>query len=199
LHDTLAQELTGMVLQLEAVSTHIDKNNPVRAQEILKGAMEQSRTTLAEARKVIDDLRTEPFPAQSFRAAVREEAARFDSLSGIPCEISIDLVQEMAGVTRQHVLKIISEGLNNVAKHANAQSVWMKITEIDNGYHLVIEDDGRGFDPEEEREQQGQYGLIGIQERVELLHGNLVIDSHVGKGTCLEIHIPLETVGEHHV
>ncbi|MFB8734676.1 histidine kinase dimerization/phosphoacceptor domain-containing protein [Bacillus sp. SL00103] len=56
-YDTLAQGLAGIIMQLEAVQAHLDKQNVTRAQNIIKGSMSQARKTLAEARMVIDDLR----------------------------------------------------------------------------------------------------------------------------------------------
>jgi NarL family two-component system sensor histidine kinase YdfH len=195
LHDTLAQELTGVVLQLEAVSTHIEKDNPQRAQEILQGAMQQSRFTLAEARKVIDNLRSAQSGAESLAEAIRQEAIRFEALAQIRCETSVHIKRTLPGETSDHLLKIASEGLNNIAKHANASQAWVRLSQTASTLRLEIEDDGRGFVPADENSSQGHYGLIGIKERVALLAGRMSIDSHPGEGTCLTIEIPLSSKG----
>jgi len=194
LHDTLAQELTGVVLQLEAVSTHIEKENNARAQEILQDAMVQSRVTLAEARKVIDGLRAVPQGGLTMAEAVRSEAGQFERVAQIPCEVAFSLTRMLEADLRNHVLKIISEGLNNVAKHAEASQVWLRLSDGAAGLLVEIEDDGRGFDPSVQGE--GKYGLLGISERVEMLQGHFSIDSHVGKGTRLQVEIPVREAGE---
>ena len=191
LHDTLAQELTGVVLQLEAVSTHIEKDNPQRAQEILQGAMQQSRVTLAEARKVIDNLRSIQPGTESLAEAIRREAERFEALAQIACEVSVQVAQKLPAETRNHLLKIISEGLNNIAKHAGARQAWVRLSSSKSGLKLEIEDDGKGFNPANEEGHQGHYGLIGIQERAALLKGRVSIDSQAEEGTCLTVEIPL--------
>jgi NarL family two-component system sensor histidine kinase YdfH len=198
LHDTLAQGLTGLVLQLEAVSTHINQHNNDRAQQILQDAMNQSRTTLAEARMVIDDLRTGGVGEISLERAVRQEASRFEDVAGIPCRVKIALSRKLAPVVQDHLLKVISEGLNNIARHAGANQAWLNLTENQSHLILEIEDDGRGFMYEAERGKEGHYGLLGIEERVGLLNGELSIDSQPEGGTCLLVQVPLDTQVEPH-
>ncbi|MFN2146090.1 MAG: sensor histidine kinase [Anaerolineales bacterium] len=189
LHDTLAQELTGVVLQLEAVSTHIEKQNNARAQEILQDAMAQSRVTLAEARKVIDGLRTNPQGKLSMEEAVRHEVDRFQRVAQIPCSLEFDLQQPLDAEWREHLLKIISEGLNNIAKHAEANQSWLRLTEGQGRIWLEILDDGRGFVPDETVD--GRYGLLGIEERVEMMSGVFWVSSKPGEGTELHVEIPV--------
>ena len=189
LHDTLAQGLAGLILKLEAVSTHMQGGNTGRAQEILQDAMAQSRTTLSEARMVIDDLRSDT-NRQSLDEAVRAEVRRFEALSDIPCEVVLQHPSSMVPQTREHVLKIISEGLNNIAKHAGASQAWLRVIETKDGCKIEIEDDGRGFVVDDALTKEGSYGLLGIRERAELLHGTVQIDSAPGDGLCLTVLIP---------
>jgi len=199
LHDTLAQGLTGLVLQLEAVSTHIENSNNPRAQEILHNAMTQSRTTLAEARKVIDDLRSDKQGQQAFIEQIQKEAMQLQEMSGVPCEVEVKVTQLLSVELQNHLLKIVSEGLTNIAKHAQADQAWLRLT--GNKSHLVleIEDDGQGFVSESGHENDGHYGLLGIRERVSLLGGEFSMDSQLQQGTCLLIQIPLHPQGEKHV
>jgi NarL family two-component system sensor histidine kinase YdfH len=199
LHDTLAQGLTGLVLQLEAVSTHIENNNNPRAQEILHNAMTQSRTTLAEARKVIDDLRSGEQGQQAFIEQIQKEAKQIQEMSGVPCKVELKVTQMLSVEVQNHLLKIISEGLTNIAKHAQANQAWLRLTENKSHLVLEIEDDGQGFVSESDHENDGHYGLLGIRERVALLGGEFSMDSQLQQGTCLLIQIPLHPQGEKHV
>ena len=192
LHDTLAQELTGMVLQLEAVSTHIKDGNNPRAEEILQQAMTQSRFTLAEARKVIDDLRTERVETAPIDEDIRREAARFEAASQTPCEVVVRVNSTLEAGKQSEIMKIISEGLSNISRHAVADHTWLRLVESQGQLILEIEDNGRGFDPQAESGKSGHYGLVGIKERAELLGGQLEIDSQPGEGTCLRVTILLE-------
>ncbi len=198
LHDTLAQGLTGLILQLEAVSTHIQKENNDRAQQILQEAMAQSRATLAESRQVIDNLRSGRVEETSFADVVRQEAARFEEVAGIPCEVRYQLTHPLPTQAKDHLTRIISEGLNNITKHANASQAWVNLNESQHHLTLEIEDDGQGFHYREELSKDGHYGLLGIEERVHMLGGELSVDSHPDEGTVLLIQIPLHTPGGEH-
>jgi NarL family two-component system sensor histidine kinase YdfH len=91
LHDTLAQGLAGLVLQLEAIDSHLSRGNTVKAQTITQQAMDRARSALADARRAIDDLRSGEMPEVDLETALREETDRFTAASGIPCELSIVL------------------------------------------------------------------------------------------------------------
>ena len=92
--------------------------------------------------------------------------------------------------------RIAQEAMNNVRRHAQAQHVEVQLDLDSELVHLAVEDDGRGFDLRSvaasfsELAQQGSFGLMGIQERVELLGGRMAIHSHLGQGTQLEVWLP---------
>lgn len=197
LHDTLAQGLTGLVLQLEAASTHIEKQNTQRAQEILDSAMTQSRTTLAEARKVIDDLRSGKQGQQTFLEQIQREAQQLKNMSGVACEVDVRITRPLSQEVQTHLLKIVTEGLYNIAKHAQANQAWLRLTENKSHLVLEIEDDGLGFVPDSAHANSGHYGLLGIRERVDLLNGEFSLDSQPQQGTCLLIQIPLDAKEEY--
>lgn len=197
LHDTLAQGLTGLVLQLEAASTHIEKQNTQRAQEILDSAMTQSRTTLAEARKVIDDLRSGKQGQQTFLEQIQREAQQLKNMSGVACEVDVHITRPLSQEVQTHLLKIVTEGLYNIAKHAQANQAWLRLTENKSHLVLEIEDDGLGFVPDSAHANSGHYGLLGIRERVDLLNGEFSLDSQPQQGTCLLIQIPLDAKEEY--
>jgi signal transduction histidine kinase len=88
-----------------------------------------------------------------------------------------------------HILAIISEGLSNAARHAQAREVEIR-AEVENGrLILTIKDNGRGFVP---NSGNGGYGLRNMRDRARLLGGELTIDSEPGQGTQIELSAPLE-------
>ena len=189
LHDTLAQGLAGLVLQLEAIDSHLSRGNTVKAQSITQQAMERARSTLADARRAIDDLRSEAAFESDLETAVREEADRFTAASGIPCELSIALPSALPDDVRECAQRVVSEGLTNIARHARAKHVILMLRPVDHLLDIEVRDDGVGFDPVQV--SAGHYGLIGLRERTRLLDGTLNVESAPGQGTTLKVQLPL--------
>jgi signal transduction histidine kinase len=86
--------------------------------------------------------------------------------------------------------RIVQQALANVRRHANASHVVITLVTFPERVSLSVEDDGRGFDPEQV--PKGRYGLIGLNERVKLLGGRLSVTSAPGKGTRLKVEIPMD-------
>jgi NarL family two-component system sensor histidine kinase YdfH len=188
LHDTLSQGLAGLILQLEAADAHLAANHPERARSILEQSMEKARDTLREARQAIDALRQ---PAGGDLAeAIEKEAERFNQATGVACEPSIELNEGVPETVSDTAIRVISEGLSNIARHARARNVTLRVSEVGGEMEIEIRDDGVGFDPQ--AVQVGHYGLLGMRERVRLAGGRLEVQSEAGKGTCILIHLPLD-------
>lgn len=190
LHDTLAQGLAGLILQLEAVDTHLSRNQVERAQTITEQAMSRARATLADARRAIDDLR-DTNSVIDVEAAVRAEAERFTSATGIACELDLEITTHIPESVAEHVLKIVSEGLTNIARHARAENVTLQIDAHNGSLDMKIQDDGSGF-AMGEQVKSGHYGLVGMRERARLVGGTLDVLSHPGEGTTLKLWFPLK-------
>ncbi|MBI5566515.1 MAG: sensor histidine kinase [Chloroflexi bacterium] len=190
LHDTLSQGLAGLILQLEAVDSHLSRGRTDKAQSIVQQAMDRARTTLADARRVIDDLRATDQAPIDLAGVIRAEVDHFSAASGLPCEVEVTVRSELSAVIGDNVLRMISEALTNIARHAKATRVQLQLRSTDQTIELLIRDDGCGFDPRVIG-QPGHYGLIGLQERVRALGGTLSIDSQSGHGTTLKMNVPL--------
>jgi two-component system, NarL family, sensor histidine kinase YdfH len=188
LHDTLSQGLAGLILQLEAADAHLAGNRPERARGILQQAMQKARGTLAEARRAIDDLRQ---PAEcDLMEAVEREADHFTIATGIPCEPQIELTTSVPEPVVEAARRAVSEGLTNIARHARAKNVTLRLTGDEKSLEIEICDDGVGFDPQ--AVHAGHYGLLGMRERIRLTGGSLEIRSASGIGTCILIRFPLK-------
>ena len=187
LHDTLAQGLAGLVLQLEALEAHLEKGQPDAAYQIVGQAKERARITLANARSAIDDLRNDnATPIE----AITHEVARFKKATGIPCHLTLPESLPLSQQNSEHAIRFITEGLANVTRHAQATEVWVDVNEVNNHIHLKIRDNGNGF--ENSNIATGHYGLLGLRERARLANGTLTIDTAPGKGTMLVMEIPME-------
>lgn len=190
LHDTLAQGLAGLVMQLEAVDAHLSASRAERAQAIVRQAMDRARRTMAEARGVIDDLRSLAPPVIDFAQAVSEEVEYFRQHSRLRVHLELASPPPLSKLLSEHALHIVRECLTNADKHAEASEVWIGIRQMDNMLHIDIRDDGNGFDTATIGNHLGHYGLVGIRERARIIGGSFAIDSDA-EGTRIRIQAPL--------
>ena len=194
LHDTLSQGLAGLILQLEAADAHLTKEYPDRAHKIVQDAMEQARETLADARRAISDLRSSVDSVPGLEQALEAEVKRFEDATGLPCELAVQLNSKLPDSIVETGLRIISEALTNVARHAQAMHAWVQVEETDAQLCLEIRDDGNGFDLE--AVEAGHYGLLGMRERARLAGGKLDVVSGKEQGTTIKVYLPLEVSHE---
>jgi len=189
LHDTLAQGLVGLTLQLEAADSHLARAGTERAQQIIQDAMARARSTLAEARGAIDGLRTVTLPeGGSFRDAVEREALRFRDATSLPCEIAWRVDVDPPAVIRHHTLGVLREALSNVAQHARASSASVRVEGDGAAVVVRVTDDGVGFDPASSR-AAGHYGLLGVAERARLTGGTARVEAAPGEGTTVTVRL----------
>ncbi len=181
LHDTLAQGVAGLVLQLEAVKAHLASNRTERASAIVEQSITRARSTLAESRAAIDDLRA---ASTDVSDSVREKLERFTQATGIPCEVEISVNEnQLLLETTNHALNILSESLTNIARHAQATQVKVVFAIQNQNLQLEVRDNGKGFDVNQNT--SGHYGLVGMHERARLTGGMLSIESDAN-GTCVQ-------------
>lgn len=195
LHDTLAQGLAGLILQLEAVKAHLVAKHEERALEIVTQAMGRARTTLATARSAIDDLRTAVMPSTDLRQVLEEETLRFTEATGILCTTQFAPFSSIPLALGESIRRSVAEGLLNIARHAQASQVWVCVTEHEQKLTIEVRDNGIGFDPES-LSKPGHYGLLGLRERTRLLGGQLVVHTAPGEGTTLRFLLPVERPGK---
>ncbi|WP_141502402.1 sensor histidine kinase [Paenibacillus luteus] len=191
LHDTLAQGVAGLIMQLEAIGSHLQKGNSGRAEEIVGQSMRHARKTLADAREVIDDLRSEAGSDMKFEEVIQEEVEHFTHATGIRVALTMQIRLTWPKIVVEHSHYIVSECLTNIAKHARAQHVWVTVTDKHEVLIIELRDDGIGFDTDEIGKSAGHYGLIGIRERVRLIGGKVEIVSRTGEGTLIQIYKPV--------
>ena len=173
LHDTLAQGVAGLVLQLEAVKAHLSSDRKERASSIVEQALLRARATLSESRAAIDDLRS---VSSNLSELIQEKVNRFTQATGIPCDLEISVNENgFSNEVTNHAVSILNEALANISKHAQAKNIKVKFIIQNEKLELEIQDDGKGFDVSQE--SSGHYGLLGMRERARLSNGNLVIES----------------------
>ncbi|MCL4464863.1 MAG: sensor histidine kinase [Chloroflexi bacterium] len=194
LHDTLAQGLAGIIMQLEAVDNLLAKDNADKARQVAGQALERARGALSEARQSIQTLRAAPAPEGNFLAALQREVERFGAASGVPCALSVEGGESWdslpAGVA-QDGLRVVREGLANVARHAHASHASVTVGREGRELVLAVRDDGVGFDASVSAERLGHFGLLGLEERARLAGGSMSLTSSLGQGATLVVRLPL--------
>src|SRR6266566_4390414 len=165
LHDTLAQDLAGLIRQ----------------------PTQRARSALIEARSAINDLRSETMSAGDLCRAVQQEIGHFIETTGIPCETDLEAVADIPPHFREPALRVIAEGLRNVIHHAQARQVWVSIARNACKLTLEVRDDGVGFESVAATTQAGHYGLVGLHERARLSGGTLEVSSAPGVGTVIRL------------
>jgi two-component system sensor histidine kinase DegS len=96
--------------------------------------------------------------------------------------------------TGLHLYRIIQEALNNIAKHAAARQVSVRLERKGGAVLVVVKDDGRGFDLEQKRGETTLLGLVGMRERAQMIGGQLRIQTAPTKGTSIAVSVPTRAV-----
>ncbi|MDT3763196.1 sensor histidine kinase [Priestia filamentosa] len=192
LHDTLAQGMAGLKMQLEATNVYLTKGNDQRAKEIIVQSMKRVSELLADARLTIDNLRLNTKEKYDFQQSIIEEVQHFTVATGLECHFEFRVMQQLSSTISEHCLRVISECLSNIARHAKATNIWIRIEEKEKVLFISVKDDGIGFNTDMKINKDGHYGLLGIRERVRIIGGKVDIDSKKDKGTNVQINIPLQ-------
>lgn len=192
IHDTIAQSLAAVTMQLESADALLEAPNPSRAGETVRRALELTRATLEEARHSVVAIRTTPLANRGLLGALRALPDEIAAATGSRVSITIARLGDETLPTAVEIgaYHIVREALTNVARHAAATSADVRLEERDGILRLRVSDDGTGFDVA--RRSAERFGLVGMRERAHLLGGELRIDSAPGRGTTLEVDLPIE-------
>lgn len=191
-HDTLAQELAAIGSQLETADEQIDDEQPARAR--IRTALRLSRSCLAEARRSVNALRPGPLEADDLLGALRSTVADWQERTRVPCRFTVTGTPVPVDPARQTaVLRIVQEGLSNVARHADAARATVTVSYLDDQVMIDVFDDGVGFDPSAPMPPgaEGGYGLSAARERLDQVGGWLAVESAPGAGATLTATVPV--------
>jgi signal transduction histidine kinase len=186
IHDTVAQGLTGIVTQLEAIDERAVPPGPVRSRLEIAGGL--ARTSLVEVRRSIEALRPGPLQDARLVDAVRHAVAAWQEQYGVPATVTVTgSPQPLHSEVEVTVLRAAQETLSNVGRHARAQRVDVTLSYMEDVIVLDVCDDGTGFSPE----ATGGFGLTALRERVRALAGDVDIERAPGGGTAVSVTVPV--------
>jgi two-component system sensor histidine kinase DegS len=195
IHDGPAQSMSNVVLKAEICEKLIDVDID-KARLELQNLKRIVRDTLVDVRKIIYNLRPMSLDDLGLVPTLQRYTSTFQEENEIYVQFkSRGGSSDIRPVISLTVFRIVQEALNNIRKHANANSVMVNIEFMEDKLRLSINDDGVGFDVENIKARhediEGGFGLFSMKERVELLDGKFNISSRSGFGTRLSIMIPL--------
>lgn len=187
LHDETGQALTSMLLGLAALEA---ADTPEQVREAVAALRGLVVSTLQDVRRLAVELRPKALDDFGLLPALKRLGQTVAEGSRLDVQVEARLGGErLPAEVETAVYRIVQEALTNVVKHAEARHVSVLLTRKNGSVSVMIEDDGRGFDPKSTRSDG--LGLLGMQERVALLDGVLVVDSSPGAGTTLVLELPL--------
>ena len=187
LHDETGQALTSILLGLRSIEEAGDRETARAAAQEVRDLVV---STLQDVRRLAVELRPKVLDDFGLVSALERLADTFEESTGISVELEAGTSGErLPGELETALYRIVQEALTNVVKHANATRVSVLLTRREGAAAVVVEDNGRGFDPDVPSPEG--IGLIGMRERLELIGGRLRVESSPSAGTTVVAEVPL--------
>lgn len=183
LHDTIAQDLTGLVMLAQRARREAAAPDATLAllEETARAALTETRALVAAGAAVTDD-------GLDLASALHRLADRFMRETGVQVELSLDEHLELSRDVEVVVLRCVQEAVGNARKHARASRITIAVSAaIGERVRVSVIDDGIGFNPDTAPDG---FGLTGMSERLALVHGTLTVTSAPGAGTTLVAELP---------
>ena len=195
MHDGPAQLMSNIVLKAEICERLMD-SDPVKAKEELRNLKSIVRDTLQDVRKIIYNLRPMALDDLGLVPTLQRFILTFQEESNIAVNFKTKGVcEEIKPEISLTIFRIVQESVNNVRKHAEATKVSISLEFLERELRLKVADNGKGFNTEELKTRKDNvnsgFGLYSMRERVDLLNGKFEINSAIGRGTRLDITVPL--------
>ena len=187
LHDSVTQALFSMGLTLRTLEILLG-TDPEAAKEKLVELRELQKDALAEMRTLIFELRPSSLESDGLVQALRTHATAVQRRTGLAIVVDAEPIDRLPLAAEEALYRIGQEALHNVVKHANASNATIRIWREGDQVRLSVSDDGGGFDPD--AVPRGHLGLIGMRQRVDLVGGELRVESRAGKGSTIEAAVP---------
>lgn len=195
LHDGPAQKLAQIVMTLEFANQLIAASDTERAVEEIAQARETANEATHEIRNLLFDLRPLVLDAENggLISALRHFTERFRKGPGPKIKLTANYPERLSHNIELTTFAIVQEAVNNALKHAGAEHCWIDVQETDDKLVATVRDDGKGFDPDqvrEEYESRGSWGMLSMSERATLIEATVSIASKPGKGAIVTLIAP---------
>jgi polyhydroxyalkanoate synthesis repressor PhaR len=193
LHDDIGQTLAGLSLGMSAVT--VPASGTVSGEVVLTWRA-QIQEVLEHLRALTDSLHPLALTQLGLVAAIQAHVAGLQLSTGVEIQVEIkSKIGPLAPGVELTCFRIVQEALTNALKHSGAHTIWVSVSRLANDVHVVIRDNGSGFDVATTREQAiraGRVGLCSMRERALLIGGQLTILSEAGRGTEITADVPYQ-------
>jgi PAS domain S-box-containing protein len=195
LHDDAIQSLTAARMHLSVLHHQLERLDgvPEAVAAALAHARDNLEQGLAAARTFLFDLRPPLLDSAGLEPALRQQLAKLAERTGCKTEVTWLLDERLDADLETVAFRVVQEALANVARHADATTVWVQAERDGSDVVLQVADDGVGFDPPAARERAaatGHLGLRSMAERIQTAGGSLEITSEPGGGTRVVLRLP---------
>lgn len=196
LHDGPTQSVAAMAMRINLTRRMFDRDAKSAIDELVK-IEELAHRTTKEIRHMLFTLRPLILESQGLKAALQSmaEKMRETYTQNVVIDVNEKVIENLEMGKQGVIFYIVEEAVNNARKHAAAANIWVRLKQLDPGLSLLeIQDDGMGFDVNaitKAYDKRGSLGMINLRERTELVNGLLNIQSQPGKGTVIQVYIPL--------
>ncbi|WP_141432905.1 sensor histidine kinase [Bacillus sp. 03113] len=191
IHDGPAQMMANVMMRSDLIERIYREQGADEAINEIRSLKQMVRSALYEVRHIIYDLRPMALDDLGLVPTLKKYLKTTEEYHNKTEIHFINIGEERRLPTKYEValFRLIQESVQNALKHACAQIITVKLEIIKDKITVVIKDNGKGFDVNKKKSES--FGIIGMKERVELLEGNLSIDSKLGTGTTVFISVPL--------
>ncbi|SFB23589.1 two-component system, NarL family, sensor histidine kinase DegS [Acetitomaculum ruminis DSM 5522] len=192
LHDTSIQNLTSFVHKIEYISKLVDKDL-VKSKLELKILENNLRSTIDDMRNIVYNLHPMALDDLTLNDYISNELTKLENLNHVNIKFeSFGEAKKLKSIVTITIVRIIQEACNNAIKHCKFNLINVTLTYNKNNIVITINNDGKGFDVDKALNNgKRTFGLSMMQERVNLLSGNISIKSDLKKGTKIKIKIPI--------
>lgn len=190
IHDGPAQMLANVMMRSDLIERVQRERGPDEALVEIRSLKVMVRNALYEVRRIIYDLRPMALDDLGLVPTLRKYLQTTEDYNtGVHLNfVNLGQVKRLPSDMEVALFRLVQEAVQNSLKHAEPKQVQVKLSISKEMVTVVVKDDGKGFDSSIQKE--GSFGLVGMRERVELLEGEMTIDSQPGAGTLVFIQIP---------
>jgi signal transduction histidine kinase len=192
LHDDVCQELASMSMAVADVKEHRGDVRDGEIQGALSAIQRRTLDLVQGVRRLSHDLHPSTLRHVGLAAALEAHCIEVEQRYDV--QVSFDRetdLRDLPGDAALALFRIAQEALRNAATHGSARRVTLSIDRRDGAIELIAADDGKGFDREEVGRRGAGLGLVSMEERARLVHGELLVVSAPGRGTTIRVRIPL--------
>lgn len=193
IHDGPAQMMANVLMRTDLIERTYREKGIEQAIAEIADLKKTVRNALSEVRRIIYDLRPMALDDLGIVPTLKKYLSTVTEYNP---EVSIHFQsrsteKRIPSNYEVSIFRLVQECVTNAMKHGQSKDIWVRLEWLKNAVNIVIKDDGVGFDPQDVRDHS--FGIIGMRERIDILHGEMFIQSEVKRGTTILFKIPLET------